>query len=1051
MKKNLSIFMTAGSWLQRAVVLFLCVAAMQTLHAQDTKKTITGTVVDQNGQPVVGATVMILNTTKGTATNGNGQFNLSGVSDNDELNISFLGYKPVTIKVGTRTAVSVTLEEDSSYLDEVVVVGYGTTTRRHIISSVSTVKSDVIENRPVANVQQALQGAAANLIIQTKNFDPTGDGQMNLSIRGVNTIGNNTPLVVIDGVPQSDAGRMNELNPNDIASINILKDAGSAAIYGARSSNGVILITTKGGNKEMAPKIRFSAQLGVENPHTLYEQVPTYLNSILRNETLTNVGRDPYFTPSEIQEFYIHGDSEPMYTQAMQNAFQQNYNVSVTGGTKTTTYMLSAAYYDQESNYVGNDYGIKRYNLRSNLTTEFGRLKLGANVNFTRSETNSPADANVGFLFADLVRFPSYYFNRQYENGIFYGNNYKYGGYSVSPLAGLIGGGTNKHDNEYLTGTFTADFEIAKGLKARAILGAEVRHDHRFTSHKTYMYATDSGSAQADPSSATIGGSKDRNVDDWVNKSTYVSAQLMLDYNRTFAEKHNVSAMFGWSDESNVSYSLTAAKKYMNSIDQPGEGTVVDESTSLSSQNKSRSALQSFFGRAGYSYDERYYFEFTARYDMSSKFLKKRNGGFFPAVSLGWRLSQEAFMDTYRDRVGDLKLRASYGMNGNQQDVGNYDFMTTYGLWQNAYGFNGKPVQGLMFTMGNEFLTWETSKTFNIGLDATFFKNRLSVNFDYFYKRTEDILLDPIVPGTFGASIAKENRGILDNQGWELTVNYNLTHGAWKHNFSFNIADSKNELVRYGTRDIHANDGVTVLRQEGLPLNAYYGYKTNGFFQNYEEIENAAIPTTIDRTQLRPGDVRYVDLNKDGKIDEEDRTYLGYGFPRYTFGFNYNVAWKGIDLGIMLQGVLKRTNAIRGELVEPFHSDYSMTMFKHQLDYWSPENRDARWPRLSASGSVSTQNNWGQAGSELNMIDGAYLRVKNIQVGYTFPQKWTKKFGCQSLRIYFAAQNPLTWTKYDFVDPETSEFGSNMGRGGANSVRNYPTLRYFGGGIDLTF
>lgn len=231
----------------------------------------------------------------------------------------------------------------------------------------------------------------------------------------------------------------------------------------------------------------------------------------------------------------------------------------------------------------------------------------------------------------------------------------------------------------------------------------------------------------------------------------------MLDYNRTFKEKHNVTGLFGWSDESEIGYDITAARQGMNSIDQPGDGSIATEGTKLSSQSKYRRALQSFFGRAGYSYDDRYYFEFTARYDMSSKFLKERNGAFFPSVSLGWRMSQENFMQTYRDRVGDLKLRASYGLNGNQQDVGDYDFMTTYGTWANAYGFNGVPVQGLMFTMGNELLTWETAKTFNIGVDATFFKNTLSVNFDYFYKRTEDILLSPIVPGTFGASIAKEN------------------------------------------------------------------------------------------------------------------------------------------------------------------------------------------------------------------------------------------------------------------------------------------------------
>ena len=313
------------------------------------------------------------------------------------------------------------------------------------------------------------------------------------------------------------------------------------------------------------------------------------------------------------------------------------------------------------------------------------------------------------------------------------------------------------------------------------------------------------------------------------------------------------------------------------------------------------------------------------------------------------------------------------------------------------------------------------------------------------------LLLSPIVPGTFGASIAKENRGILDNQGWELTINYNLSRGDWKHNFSLNLADSQNEVVRYGTPAIRTSDSAGTIIMEGLPINALYGWKTNGFFQNYDEIQDAALPTGIDRSQLRPGDVRYVDLNGDGKIDENDRTYLGYAFPRYTYGFTYNVKWKGIDFSIMLQGVLKRENPVRGELVQPFHGDYSMTMFDHQLDYWSPQNRDARWPRLAVSGSVSDTNNWGHTGSDMMLLEGAYMRIKNIQLGYTLPKKWTKKFGCEALRIYFDTQNPLTWTKNGFVDPETTSFGNNMSGGADNSVRNYPTLRYFGGGIDLTF
>lgn len=1013
-------------------------------------KSVSGKIVDEKGQPLIGVSVVVEGSFNGTATGTDGTYLIKGVKDTDNLKFTYIGYKTVVEKVGVKTEISVVMAEDTGYLDEVVVIGYGTTTRRHITSAVSTVNRQALENRPVANIQQALQGTAANLIIQTRNYDPTGGDQMNLSIRGVNTMGNNSPLVVIDGVPQPEASRMNDINPNDIESVNILKDAGSAAIYGARSSNGVILITTRQGRREEAPSISFSAQLGAQDPHILWKPLPSYKNSILRNEALTNSGLNPIFTAADIRDMYENGDCEPFVNQAMQTALQQNYNVSVSGGTTHSTYMISAGYFDQESNYIGPDYGKQRYNVRSNLTTQWGRLKIGANVNYTRAETKSPTTS--GFLFADLARFPTYHFFRTMDdNGVFYANNYKYGGCGAV-LAGLVGGGYNKYDNDYISGVFNAEFEILKGLKLRGVLSAESRNEHRFSDHMSYLVATDNGTNWADPSSATLSGSTTNPADDWVGKDTYLNGQVLLDFNRTFAEKHNVTALAGWAQESKKHYSISASKKNLNDLNQPSDGTVtLDDGTKLSTQDNTRSALMSYFGRVGYSYDDKYYVEFTARYDMSSKFLKVRNGGFFPAVSAGWRISQENFMGDYRNRVGDLKLRATYGVNGNQQDVGLYDFMTTYGIWTDAYGFNGVSVPGLRFTMGNEALTWERSKTFNIGLDASFFQNRLNVNFDYFHKRTSDILLPAIVTDIFGASIAKENRGVMKNQGWEVTINYNLQHNGWDHKFSLNLADSKNEVVKYGTPNISSNDGVTVLIQEGLPLNSYYGYKVAGYFSGYDEIQEAAIPTSIDRTQLRPGDVRYVDIDGNGVIDTNDRTYLGYGFPRYTYGFTYNVSWKGIDLSLMLQGVLKRTNAIRGELVEPFHSDYGLTMYEHQLDYWTPQNTDAKWPRLAKAQTVSASNNWGQPGSEINMIDGAYLRVKNIQIGYTLPKKWTQKFGCKNLRIYVDAQNPLTFTKYDFLDPETSEFGSNMSRKGANSVRNYPTLRYWGGGINLTF
>lgn len=1029
------------------IMMFMLLSMHLHMTAQDLN--VSGAVSDEDGQPVIGAAVSVRGTSSGTTTDNDGLFTLNISGDKAVVEISSLGYKTVTIAWNGQKFISATLENDMNYLDEVVVVGYGTTTRRHLISSVSTVGDNAIKDRPVANIQEALQGAAANLIIQNKGFDPNSP-QTNISIRGVSTMGNNSPLVVIDGVPQQGAGRMNDLNPEDIASVSVLKDAGSSAIYGARSANGVILITTKSGKNNQKTTIKAGVQVGIENPHILQDPVPSYLNSMLRNEMLVNSGSKAIFTSSEIRDMYEHGDSEFALKQIMQNALQQTYNIQVSGGSANTTYMISGRYYDQESNYVGPGYGTKKYNIRSNISTKVGKLKLGLILGFTGVHNKSTVAQNI---IANAQRIPTYWFRRFYDDeGNFYNLKYKYGTVNKSPYAELWGTGYNKNDNNYATGTFTAEYEIIKGLKARAVLNGEIRNSHRFTDNTTYMVTTDNGTEWNDPSTAVIGGDISTPASDWAAKSTYLSSQIVLDFNRTFAGKHNVSALAGYSQESNYDYEFKIKKTYLDDLNQPGEGTVIDvDGTSLSSENNSRSALQSFFGKAAYSYDERYYVEFTARYDQSSKFLKIRNGGFFPAVNLGWRISQEKFMENYRYKVGELKLRTSYGLNGNQYNVGLYDFITKYGIGENIYGFNDTAVPGLNYTMGNENVTWETAKTFNIGVDASFFKNSFSASFDWFYKRTSNILLNPIIPGSFGAAIGNENRGVMDNTGWELTINYNLTSGDWNHIFSFNIADSQNKVVKYGPREIISKGGeMFLLIEEGKPLNSYFGYQTDGIFQSYEEIQASATPKALKKEEIHPGDVKYKDRNHNGVIDEDDRTVLGYGYPRYTYGFSYNLSWKGIDFSIMLQGVLKRDYMLRGELVEPFQGDYGCTMYEHQMDFWRETNRDARWPRLTQQKTTSQVNNWKQ-GSDLNILNAAYLRVKNIQIGYTLPKKWTKTFGCESLRIYFNTQNPFTFSKWDFIDPETSEFGANMSAGGTNSLRNYPTLRYFGGGINLTF
>ena len=1005
---------------------------------QTSKLTVRGVVKDAQGNPLPGVTVLVEGTSTGASTNLNGEYELSCPSD-AELSFSFIGYATQKLPVANRTMIDVTLQEDTQLVDEVIVIGYGTTTRRRAVGAVDQVKSEAISERSVANLSQALQGTSPSLVIQQRSNDPA-DNQLNINIRGIGTMNNNEPLIVIDGLV-SDNASFNKLNPSDIESVSVLKDAGTAAIYGSRAANGVLLITTKKGQKNQAPVVQLSAMVGVQDPEVLYTPVEGWQNATLLNIAKANSGLAPEFTAEQIRDLKEHGNGTYYMDEIFQPALQQNYNVSLSGGGDNTTYMISAGYFDQESNYVGSDYGRQRYNFRTNLTTEYKRLKVTALLSYAHENSKTTIDGNA---IANASRIPTYYYYRQYDpaTGKYLLNDKLT---DFNSLGLLKEGGWNKYRNDYVNANLSAEVKIIDGLKLRGVLGADVFANHRYTrTYEVIFYNTD---AQGNPIGDGRSANNDDKSEDWNQQAYLINSQLMLDFDRTFG-KHHVSALLGASNESYTSESNQISLKWADDLGIKGDGTeIVLGSSSVTPENTTRTSLTSVFGRAAYDYDDRYYAEFSFRYDGSSKFRSDLRWGFFPSVSLGWRLSEEAFMEGYRDNVGDLKIRGSYGTLGNQS-VGDYQYFTTYNVYANTYAFNNAAVGGAGFQLGTDNLRWEVSKTFNIGFDASFFKGSLNLGFDYFNKHTTDILVTPKTPAMLGTTLQNYNAGEMRTQGWELTINYTLRKQDWTHNFQFNIGDSWNEVLKYeGFETISSQEEFWRITREGLPFNSYYGYKTDGFFQSYEEIANSAIPTG---KTVQPGDLKFVDRNGDGVIDENDRFYLGNAFPRYTYGFTYNVAWKGFDFSIFLQGVMKRDMMIRGELVEPFHSNYGYTMYEHQLDFWTPTNTDARWPRLTDISDASNQNNY-RMGSDIYMFDGSYLRLKNIQLGYTLPSRISKKFGVSKFKIYVNAQNLLTFSGCSFVDPESSEFGSNMNAGGANSARNYPNLRYYGVGLDVTF
>jgi len=1008
---------------------------------QQTKKQIRGTVVDTRGESVIGANIVEVGTTNGTVTDIDGNFSLE-VEHNASVRISYIGYLEQTVNTSGNSTFNIILLEDTKALDELIVIGYGTRQRKSITGAVDQVNAEMFEDRPVSNAVQALQGASANLIIQQKSMNPN-DNNLTINIRGVSTMGNNDPLIVIDGLISS-TNTLNNMNQNDIENVSVLKDAGSAAIYGSRSANGVILVTTKKGSKLNKPTVRLSGLVGYQDPHILYQPVEGWQNAMYRNQANMNAGSAPVFTPAKIRDLYDHrGEEYWYYNEIMQKGLQQGYNLNISGGNENTIYMISAGYLDQESNFVGG-YGMERYNFRSNITTEYNRFKFTSLMAYNRRNERTIA-GGTGNTIINSSRIPPYYYYRFEQDGKYLINDIIG---DDNTMAKLKEGGYEKKDEDNIIGSLNIDYSIFEGLTAKGLVGIDLTQHHRF--RRDIMVPLYSPNDLENP---VVNINPNRLTEDYNNKRYTLSTQFLLDYEKRIHEAHLLSGLLGVSNESYTFKGSRIAWKFTD----PDLGLPTTDDAEQDTGNKNsiddtdQTSISSVFGRIGYNYRDKYYGDISFRYDGSSKFAAENRWGFFPSFSGAWRISEEGLMEDYRDNVGDLKLRSSYGILGNQ-NVANYSYQTVYQMYTNSYVFNNLPVPGTGFTYGNPDLTWEKSGNFNIGIDAGFFHNDLYVSLDYFNKKTWDILLAPEVSTVFGSSAASENAGEMRNQGWEATVNYRLSTGAFKHNFNLNISDSKNKITDFGGKErIDQSDQMYKLIREGEALGSYFGYKTDGYFQNLDEIANSALPVGA---IVQPGDVKYVDQNGDEVIDEKDRVVLGNAFPRFTFGFNYDVQFKNFDFSLLLQGVGKRDMYIRGELVEPFHSNYSYAIYRHQLDFWTPTNPDARWPRLIAPSSPSSSNNWGRAGTDIYLLDGAYLRVKNVQVGYTFPQLLTKKAGIQKLRISANAQNPFTLTRNSFIDPESSEFGNNMGGIGgvnANSARNYPTLVYYGFGVDIEF
>jgi TonB-linked SusC/RagA family outer membrane protein len=1010
------------------------------LFISQQQKTISGKVIDSTGAGLPGASVVVKGTTTGVITDKDGKYTITKIPENAILQFSFVGMRSQETTVGSKTSVNISLVEETIGIEEVVAIGYGTTTRKSSVGAVDQVKSVMLENRPVTDMTQALQGTSANLVIQTREFDPTAKST-NLNIRGVSSLSNNTPLIVIDGIV-TDQTALNNLNAMDVDNVSVLKDAGSASIYGSRSANGVILVTTKSGKKNTVTKVRLTAATGLEVPYYFFHPVSAGDNARYRNLANTNSGLAPYFSDAQIADIESHGDHWPV-DDLIRTALQQNYNFNVNGGSDKTTYMFSMGYYDQESNLVGNDdFGIKRYTFRTNISTEIGRFKITGILGYARNNYLTTS-AGVGGLLGDATTAPPYYtYNMKDAEGHYIVND-KWS--EQNPLGQLEAQGNMKSGSNAVNVNLATDFKIIEGLKLRGVFGANVNYETRDTRNHVIQYYYSNGTLKAMRSQSNERARTDNSYNYLLN------SQLLLDFNRSFGN-HHFSSVAGLTNEAYTSNGSYIEMRYVDPL--LGTATSLTNTAGNILGNTYITSgpqlwnLFSYLGRVTYNYSERYFGEVSFRYDSSSKFSKNSRWGFFPAVSLGYRISEEPFMENYREKIGDLKIRGSYGILGNQA-VGAYDRYTTYSVNSSGYMFNNSVAQTANFTYGLEdALSWERTHTSNIGVDATFLKNSLFLTLDYFHKYTTDILMNPTVPAVFGASMPKENIGEMKNQGFEFSAKYHLKSGDFIHDINFNIADSKHEVTKYpNTQQISGMAEGKRITGVGLPINSYYGWVVEGIFQNDAEIASAAKPANAN---VKPGDLRFKDQNDDGKINTDDWVVLGNAFPRFTWGLNYNVSWKSFDFGMFWQGVGKRTHFIRGELMEPFHANYSYDIYEHQLDFWTPENPDAEYPRIVDNSSPSRSNNWASM-SSLMIRDTKYARLKNISIGYTLPGSLIRKIGLHRCRVYVDGQNLLTFSPTSFFDPEVSEFDNNMGYGSADSGRHYPSLRYYGFGLDVEF
>ena len=1016
---------------------------------QQAKRWINGTVTDTNGEPLVGVTIALQGTTTGTTTDVNGKFSLEAPG-NAILRVSYIGYNTIELPVEDKQVLSIVLSEDVRTLNEVVVVGYGTQKRANLTGAVAQVSGEVMKDRQVTNIGQALQGTVGNLYITTTG-DPGGVGTpAAFNIRGTTSINGGGPLFVVDGVPTTS---IDNLNPADIESVTVLKDAASSAIYGARAAYGVILVTTRKGSVQKTV-VSYSSMVATSSPTRLPKQAnsldfaQTY-NAAAKNSGLSNPFTDEHI--ERIKKYMANPNSIPVTTAdigdptvyGFENAnantdwfkeylkpsyFSQKHDLSVSGGQKSITYFMSLGYYDQDGILRHGDEKFNRINTTANLRAEpLSWLRFDVRMRYSRSNTDIPYpySSNTGNWFHLIgTRQPIW-------PAINPDGNYS----MISFLTPFFNGARDKTlaNDLWLTGAM--EIEPLKNW----LVNVDFTHNsfnNKRISHEGKIYAH------------KIDGTKypfyaNTSISESAAQNSYNSLNVYTSYFKQL-NNHYFKVLIGQQVELAQFYTLSGSRRDMMTDNIPSMGVATGQQ--FSSDSMSEWATVGTFGRLNYNYDEKYLIELNARYDGTSRFPRGKRFGLFPSVSVGYNIARENFWPVDKKIMNDFKIRASYGSLGNQS-VSNYIYFATVPInTQLGYILNNtRPNYLGAPDLVSSDITWEISNTIDIGLDAALLNNRLSLSFDWYSRTTLD-MLGPAnaLPVTLGASVPLTNNADLRTRGFELNISWRqLVNKDLNYNVSFVVSDFLSKVIKYNNPT-----GLLSTYYEGQTIGEYWGYESPGIIQTQAQLDNLADQSLFWGT-WNIGDVEYKDQNGDGKInygkntieDHGDYKIVGNNTPRFQFGLNASVNWKNFDVNMFLQGVAKRDLWVNGTMFYGLLGGYGSQVWESTLDYWTPENTGAYFPRPYHTGEIEKNRQV----SDHYLQNAAYIRLKNLQIGYTIPQMITNRWKIDRIRFFVTGENLIT------ISGINENFDPEVAIGSYGSGKIYPLMRTFSFGLNLDF